>query len=107
MSYRNQLINPNLKEHGKRHSKEKGQNSPKRTPEGPSIFKTWIVRFGLIDHLLVQGVVEHLKIIVRYNTLYDKLSACGFISLPRKIYCIVPTDAYDPQPQAETMSEPP
>ena len=101
------MYNFNLKEHGKRHSKEKGQNSPKRAPEGTAVFKAWIIRFGLIDHLLVQGVVEHLKIIVRYNTLYDKLSASGLISLPRKIYCLVPTDLYDTQPQGETLSLPP
>ena len=101
------MYNSNLKEHGKGHSKEKGQNSPKRAPEGTAVFKAWIICFGLIDHLLVQGVVEHLKIIVRYNTLYDKLSACGFILLPRKIYCLLPTDADDPQPQAETLSLPP
>ena len=80
---RHEILKPtyesHLKEHGERHSKEKGQNSPKRTPEGTAVFKTWIIRFGLIDHLLVQGVVEHLKIIARYNTLYDKLSASGFI----------------------------
>ena len=64
------MYNFNLKEHGERHSKEKGQNAPKRTPEGTAVFKAWIVRFGLIDHLLVQGGEEHLTIIVICNTLW-------------------------------------
>ena len=81
--YRNELWNPmynfNLKEHGERHSKEKGQNSPKWAPEGPAIFKTWIVRFGLIDHLLVQRVEEHLKIIARYKTVKPPWHWEGFL----------------------------
>ena len=52
-----------LEEHCKRDSKEKGKNASKGTPEGSSIFKTWVICFCLIDHLLIQRVVKHLKII--------------------------------------------
>ena len=57
------MYDSNLKEHGKGNSKEKGKNSSQRTPEGPSVFKTWVVGFCLPYHLLIQCVVEHLEII--------------------------------------------
>ena len=53
----------NLEEHCERDSKEKRKNASQRAPERSTILKIRVVCFRLIDHLLVQCIEKHLKII--------------------------------------------